>query len=132
MTYNTHQKNVDTPCSISINELSNNINTAACHYTCVDGCSNKLTVNGLPYITEIWLLCCQCVDIFSRGCWCGIISYLHHSDRHDPLHMVSVTHTIDTWLILPHYHTLNCEAQNDYTLDIYTPHCVGNDVFQLL
>lgn len=48
--------------------------------------------------------------------------------RHDPLHTVSVTHITDTWLVLPHYHTLNCHAQNDYNLDIYTPHCVDNDM----
>jgi len=48
--------------------------------------------------------------------------------RHDPLHTVNVTHITDTWLPLPHYHTLNCHAQNNYSLDIYTPQCVGNDM----
>lgn len=123
-----HQKNMDTPCSLSINALSNNINMAACHYACVDGCSNRLTVNGLLYITEIWQLCHRCVAIFSRGCWCGMIPCVQHSDTDMTHCIVTITHITDTWLPLPHYHTSNCHAQNDYSLDIYTPRCVGNDM----
>jgi hypothetical protein len=36
-----HQENIDTPCSISISALSNNINIAACHYACVDAPTNR-------------------------------------------------------------------------------------------
>ena len=95
-----HQKNMDTLFSIFINALSYKINMTAGHYACVDGCSKKLTVNGLLYITEIWPLHCQSADVFSHGCWYGMISYVHHSDTEMT---VNVTHTTDTWLPMPHY-----------------------------
>jgi hypothetical protein len=56
-----------------------------------------------------------------------MISYVHHSET-DPLHMVNVKDITDTWLLLPYYHTLKCHAQNDYSLDKCTLHCVGNDM----
>jgi len=106
MTYYMHQKNVDTLCSISINALSSNINMAACHYACVDGCSNKLTVNGFLHhrnMAAMLPVCCRLLTwlLVWNDFLCALQWY-----RHVPLHTVNVTHITDTWLPLSQYHTL--------------------------